>query len=162
MILTSCFFQSRKGEDEKTKRKGAAVGPSGIAQLRRAVEQDAVLPHQSLASNGNTVNLDDVIMPNSVSSPAGLSRSPSTDPNTSATTGPMGPLSNNVALKENDLNPARASAPSHAPFKTPRAAEFGYIPRHVRKTSVDDRRVSFPTPSTAVLFSSLSCFMKIW
>ncbi|KAI9654315.1 MAG: hypothetical protein M1831_005480 [Alyxoria varia] len=131
---------SIKYEQEKTKKKGGAVGPSGIAQLRRAVEQDTAHWSQPVTSNGNTVNLDDVIMPNSVSSPAGLSRSPSTDPNTSATTGSTGPLSKNLALKENDLNPARASAPSHAPFKNTRATEFGYIPRHVRKTSVDERR----------------------
>jgi GATA-binding protein len=88
------------------------------------------------------MNLDDFIFPSSVGSPAGLSPEPSND-----TPGPFHATAPAIAIrKPNQANDhalalARASAPSVPPLIN-RENEFGYVPRHVRKTSIDERRVS--------------------
>lgn len=87
------------------------------------------------------MNLDDLIVPNSVSSPAGLSRSPSTDPLRGGQAHSI-PIKKRGELKEQELHLARASAPTHPPVSNGRNSEFGDIPRRVRKTSVDERTVS--------------------
>jgi len=93
------------------------------------------------------MNLDDFIFPSSVGSPAGLSPEPANE-----TPGP-GPFDAGLrapaiairkphhASDDHNLALARASAPSVPPLVN-RENEFGYVPRHVRKTSIDERRVS--------------------
>lgn len=45
-------------------------------------------------------------------------------------------------IQDEEMNLSRASAPSVGPFEQDRQMnEFGYVPRHVRKTSIDERRV---------------------
>ena len=93
------------------------------------------------------MNIDDLIVPTSISSPAGISRSPSTDPS-------RGPQAQSVLIKKRveledlDLRPSRASAPSHPPLNNMRNSDFGDIPRRLRKTSVDERMVSLPDEAT--------------
>lgn len=86
------------------------------------------------------MNLDDFILPNSVSSPAGISRSPSADPSRPSHNQLL-PFKKRFDLKDHDLHPGRASAPSHPPINDIRRSEFGYVPKRVRKTSVDERMV---------------------
>jgi GATA-binding protein len=115
--------------------------PSGIAQqLRKSSEQQAQV-HQPHAHH-DTMNLDDFIFPSSVGSPAGLSPEPSSD-----TPGPFHATAPAIAIRkpnsanDHDMSFAHASAPSVPPLVN-RENEFAYVPRHVRKTSIDERRVS--------------------
>lgn len=88
------------------------------------------------------MNLDDFIFPSSVGSPAGLSPEPS-----HAAEGPFSAGASGVPIRkanqpsDHNLALAHASAPP-VPPQIRRENEFGYVPRHVRKTSIDERRVS--------------------
>lgn len=129
------------------------TAPSGIAQQLR---QHAQAPHHPPP---DTMNLDDFIFPSSVGSPAGLSPEPSNEGAAPYNaTAPAIPIRKPSAAHDHDLVAlARASAPSVPPAVT-REDDFAYVPRHVRKTSIDERRVSsllisvaLPVPSPAPL-----------
>jgi GATA-binding protein len=120
--------------------------PSGIAQLRKASDQSSHTlgrgPGPTITTNNNNndaMNLDDFIMPTSIGTPAGLSPSPSAEKMQSSG-GSAIPIRKQGHLLEQDMHISRASAPSVQP-KFPRENEFGYVRRHVRKTSIDERRV---------------------
>lgn len=129
-----------------------ANAPSGIAQLRQSAEAQSQSQSQSQshfpAPTHDHMNLDDFIVPSSIASPISQPSPPaSLDPATSefkAT--PTGiPIRRHQQLQEEaqDDFVARASAPSVAPTAVNKTTdEFGYIQRHVRKTSIDERRVS--------------------
>ena len=114
--------------------------PSGIAQLRKSSEQA-----QQSDSHAENMNLDDFIVPSSIGTPAGISPAPSSIPedlpSSNATTISSIPIKQHRRLQEEELQPARASAPSVPPSNKGRTGEFNYVQRHVRKTSVDERRV---------------------
>lgn len=116
--------------------------PSGIAQLRKSSEQ------VNNAENEDWMNLDDFIVPSSIGTPAGVSPAPSgasavdTDFSGTAVASAI-PIKQQQRLQDDEFSTARASAPSVPPLEQNRAnQEFDYIPRHVRKTSIDERRVS--------------------
>ncbi|KAF2190459.1 hypothetical protein K469DRAFT_559070 [Zopfia rhizophila CBS 207.26] len=120
----------------KCSTRATKPAPSGIAQLRKSINQ------QEQAQQPDAMNLDDFIFPSSVGSPAGLSPSPSNDRTTvpSNATAPAIPIRKaNQSSHEPNLHFARASAPSVPPTVI-RENEFGYVQRHVRKTSIDERR----------------------
>ena len=114
--------------------------PSGIAQqLRKSQDQQAQVQHNSPQ---DAMNLDDFIFPSSVGSPAGLSPELSNeDAAPFNPTAPAIPIRKPHLANDHNLSLARASAPS-VPPTIQREDEFGYVPRHVRKTSIDERRVS--------------------
>lgn len=129
-----------------------ANAPSGIAQLRQSAEaqsQSQSQPHFPIPANDH-MNLDDFIVPSSIASPISQpSPSASFDPSTTAVDAkatPTGiPIRRHQQLQEEaqDDFVARASAPSVAPTAVNKTTdEFGYIQRHVRKTSIDERRVN--------------------
>ena len=94
------------------------------------------------------MNLDDFIVPSSIGTPAGISPAPSSIPEDFPSSGATVtaqsiPIKQHRRLQEEELPPVRASAPSVAPSNKGRGGEFNYVQRHVRKTSVDERRVSW-------------------
>ncbi|KAF2268171.1 hypothetical protein CC78DRAFT_15643 [Lojkania enalia] len=108
--------------------------PSGIAQLRKSVDQ------QAQAQHSDAMNLDDFIFPSSVGSPAGLSPPPSNEMRApSHATAPAIPIRKPNQAQDQNSHLARASAPPVPPLIT-RENEFGYVQRHIRKTSIDERR----------------------
>lgn len=115
--------------------------PSGIAQLRQSADQHA-------AGHGGTIesmNLDDFIVPSSIASPSGISISPTSSdlqPTASTATASAIPIRKQQQLQEQDTSSARASAPSVPPTIKLGGNDFDYVQRHVRKTSIDERRVS--------------------
>lgn len=139
-------------------RPAMRTAPSGIAQqLRKSSEQQAQVPPpvlqpqpQAPAPAHDTMNLDDYIFSSSVGSPAGLSPEPSNEtPGPYNATAPAIPIRKPNAASDHNLSLARASAPSVPPLIN-RENEFGYVPRHVRKTSIDERRVRSPLSSTSM------------
>lgn len=93
------------------------------------------------------MNLDEFIVPTSIGTPAGISPTPSSvtaDYEAATATAHGIPINRRQQqIQDEEVNPARASAPTVGPFDQGRAInEFGYVPRHVRKTSIDERRVS--------------------
>ena len=143
------------------------TAPSGIAQqLRRSADQQAQVLQQQPQSQPqqqqpahDAMNLDDFIFPSSVGSPAGLSPEPSNGAEGPFNAGPGVPIRKANQLNDHNLSLAHASAPP-VPPQIDRENEFGYVPRHVRKTSIDERRVSClslrPSCPSAALLTSLS------
>jgi GATA-binding protein len=113
--------------------------PSGIAQLHRSAASQAHAPDQDL------MNIDDFILPSSIATPTGISPIPpddidfDLDLSSTVTTASAIPIKQQQRLQFDDLSLARASAPS-VPPNTQRT-DFPYVQRHVRKTSIDERRV---------------------
>jgi len=136
-----------------SQRPPIRTAPSGIAQqLRRSADQQAqlLLPHQQPPPPPpahDTMNLDDFIFSSSVGSPAGLSPDPSigVEGPFSAASGSGVPIRKTNQPSDHNLALAHASAPP-VPPQIHRENEFGYVPRHVRKTSIDERRVSALSP----------------
>ena len=108
--------------------------PSGIAQLRNASS-----PH---SHREDSMNLDDFIFASSHESPTGaVSSPPSHDASyTNLATASAIPIKKRQQL-QGDMSLARASAPSVPPALHGSDSEFNYVQRHVRKTSIDERRV---------------------
>jgi GATA-binding protein len=134
-----------------------ANAPSGIAQLRQSAEAQSQSQPQSQSQSqshfpipaNDHMNLDDFIVPSSIASPSSQPSPPASfDPSTTALdpkATPTGiPIRRHQQLQDEaqDDFVARASAPSVAPTAINKSTdEFGYIQRHVRKTSIDERRV---------------------
>jgi GATA-binding protein len=126
----------------------ARSAPSGIAQLRQSVDQHRQTPQP------DAMNLDDFIFPSSVGSPAGLPESPSNETKASNASAPAIPIRKPTQSHDQNLSLARASAPPVPPLVT-REYEFGYVQRHVRKTSIDERRVSSLSLAPRILTTAM-------
>lgn len=89
------------------------------------------------------MNLDDFIVPSSIGTPAGTSPFPSgeLESSSTATTVAAIPIKQQQRLREEELHLSRASAPSVPPNDHKSRQDFNYVQRHVRKTSIDERRV---------------------
>lgn len=133
-------------------RSGGQNPPSGIAQLRKSSAQ-------ANKQNDEHMNLDDFIVPSSIGTPAGVSPAPSStaaeaELSSTATTLSAIPVKQQQRLQGEELSLARASAPSVSPLEQrPTNKEFDYVQRHVRKTSVDERRVSRVRDHASSLFT---------
>lgn len=115
--------------------KPQTSAPSGIALLRVQSQDGNARPPASL-------HFDDLIAPNSASSPAGISRSSSFDPiKAPHAQTPVIAVRKPEDPQDDPLHPSRASAPSVPPVKGQDQSEFGYVQRRLRKTSVDERMV---------------------
>lgn len=104
------------------------------------------------------MNLDDFIVPSSIGTPAGVSPAPSSsvaDDSLTSTASAI-PIKQQQRIQNAELHLSRASAPSAPAFEQDRTGlEFGYVPRHVRKTSIDERGVSFVVADIASVSSNV-------
>ena len=113
--------------------------PSGIAQLRKSSQQNK-------QTEDAQMDLDDFLVPSSIGTPAGVSPEASALPNESSvsTTTSISaiPIKQGSKSQVEEFQVSRASAPSISVLEQNRTdPEFSYVPRHVRKTSIDERRV---------------------
>ncbi|KAJ5699130.1 Nitrogen regulatory protein nrfA [Penicillium macrosclerotiorum] len=111
--------------------------PSGIAQLR--LEDQATGMNQSSAMNldatPDPMNIDDFIVP--FDSPVEYVSHPAIDRHFTATPTASIPIK---VRKDQPMNDAAAASFPHPPQDQRKDSEFGYVPRRVRKTSVDERQ----------------------
>ncbi|KAI3327210.1 hypothetical protein HD806DRAFT_386407 [Xylariaceae sp. AK1471] len=110
----------------------AANAPSGIAQLRKATDQNVSQPEP--------MNLDDFIFPDHVAPPAGFTPSletvkQETGKSTTRTTPAAIPIKSRKASGQHFV-PQSVPVPPHQRTQD----EFSYVTRHHRKTSIDERR----------------------
>lgn len=128
---------ARLSRQKNNSQANATTAPSGIAQLRKTSDQT------NGGENADAMNIDDFIFSDNISTPAGLGMSPSPE---LAKKDPNEKLSNAVASaipikmrKESAQFAIPQSVP--VPHHNPRSnEEFNYVQRHVRKTSIDERR----------------------
>ncbi|KAH8205266.1 hypothetical protein TruAng_000513 [Truncatella angustata] len=123
----------------------ASNAPSGIAQLRKTSDQNIT------QAQTDPMNLDDFIFSENVSTPAGLSVDPASpeaqkqlDEKAAHATAAAIPIKSRKALQQQQQQqqqqrfvPQSVPVPPHI---RGHQDEFGYINRHHRKTSIDDRR----------------------
>ena len=111
--------------------------PSGIAQLRQSVDASA-------GQTNDPMNLDDFIVPSSVASPAGILTPASTETMPSIGTSHEYAMPSKSKPKPNVHIPQSLPASSVPKSSIPphRSSEFDYVPKRVRKTSIDERRSS--------------------
>ena len=129
----------------------ARNAPSGIAQqLRKTSEQ---------VSQPEPMNLDDFIIPESVATPVGMANTPT--PSLDAGKKPEERSSHSLASAipiKSRKEPGKHFVPQSVPVSQHHQRvqdEFGYVTRHHRKTSIDERRVSISLSSTLGIFGFL-------
>ena len=102
---------------------------SGIAKLRQSVDPSINPP------DPDAMNIDDLIFPTSIESPAGMSTSPTPPLHSTASAIP-------IQTRKDPQDPAHLSflpsAPTHDGMRN---REFDYVQRRVRKTSIDETKV---------------------
>jgi GATA-binding protein len=114
--------------------------PSGIAQLRKSSDQRI---GQS-AETSEAMNLDDYIFSDNVSTPLGFGASSSPELNKKDADRTNHAVASAIPIKMRKESaqfavPQSVPVPHHNPRHN---EEFNYVQRHVRKTSIDERRVS--------------------
>ncbi|ORY67385.1 uncharacterized protein BCR38DRAFT_156674 [Pseudomassariella vexata] len=137
MMHTKLRTQRQKPEETESRSNSRQAGitagvSSGIAQLRKTSDQNC--------AHSDPMNLDDFIFSENVSTPAGLPATPSSP----ETTKHGDDMANNTAaipIKSRKVN-TQPFAPQSVPVPPHQRNqdEFGYVPRHTRKTSIDERR----------------------
>jgi GATA-binding protein len=118
------------------KKPAPTSAPSGIAQLRKSIDLSNE-PHS------DPMNLDDFIVPNSTASPAGITPSP--EERSSAAEhahASVMPIQSRKVPNYQATEPLPVSSVPPASIISNRNGEFGYVQRRVRKTSIDEGRVS--------------------
>ncbi|GKZ39664.1 hypothetical protein AbraIFM66950_000856 [Aspergillus brasiliensis] len=127
--------RERAQQSRSASARNSVSGPSGIAQLR-LTDREPTAATTSLSSTDLTsdpMNLDDFIVP---------FESPSDHPSPQLTKGEATSAAIPIKSRKDQVaesTPVPASFP-HPPQDQRRNSEFGYVPRRVRKTSIDDRQ----------------------
>jgi GATA-binding protein len=144
LIVFARLSKQNAQNAQNTINNTTSSAPSGIAQLRKSSDQTPA--NAANAEHPDAMNLDDFIFSDNISTPAGLGQSPSPELSKKETSEKS---SNAVASaipikmrKESSQFAVPQSVP--VPHHNPRSTEeFNYVQRHVRKTSIDERRVSY-------------------
>ncbi|KAI1870719.1 uncharacterized protein JN550_004865 [Neoarthrinium moseri] len=136
-------LRKQQAEDEMARLGRApanATGnaPSGIAQLRKTSDQNVN------AAQSDPMNLDDFIFSENVATPAGLPTTPSSpeavrqseDKAAHAMAAAAIPIKSRKSVQQQHFVPQSVPVPPHHGNQD----EFGYVTRHHRKTSIDERR----------------------
>lgn len=128
---------------QAAQKPSSSTVPSGIAQLRQANQSNNTA---SASASADFMNLDEFIVPSSIGSPAGIETLPATSDHN------LAPQSHTVAHSGIPIKARKDQSVSHGPLvpaslphpsqELRRNDEFGYVQRRVRKTSVDERKVS--------------------
>ncbi|KAL3466846.1 nitrogen regulatory protein area N terminus-domain-containing protein [Aspergillus heterothallicus] len=138
MMAMSLRRQERERLEQQARlanRDTTIPGMSGIAQLRLSDQSsNNITPTTAADTITDPMNLDDFIIPFSPSE----NPSPPTTKHTEPTTGAI-PIKSRRDQPPSEATPVPASFP-HPPQDQRRNSEFGYVPRRVRKTSIDERQ----------------------
>ncbi|EXJ86513.1 hypothetical protein A1O3_03464 [Capronia epimyces CBS 606.96] len=148
---TDTFFSAKQSQPSTTARTSA---PSGIAQQLRnsvdhGVDQLGQFDQHELEHLSDPMNLDDFIIPSSVASPTGItSPAPSEAQDQSKLFQSAGiPI---AARNKPQVHIPQGLPPASMPqtsIPINRSSEFDYVPKRVRKTSIDERRGNRKRPA---------------
>ncbi|KAH6679119.1 hypothetical protein B0J14DRAFT_614453 [Halenospora varia] len=141
--MMAMSLRKRRQQEEAArlaKQQNNSSTPSGIAQLRKSSDHKGATP----ADNSDAMNLDDFIFSESISTPAGLGMSPSPELSKKDAEKTSNAVASAIPIKMRKESsqfavPQSVPVPHHNPRSN---QEFDYVQRHVRKTSIDERRVT--------------------
>ncbi|KAL1960478.1 hypothetical protein VTO42DRAFT_7777 [Malbranchea cinnamomea] len=128
----------RREREEKEKKQAMRDAQNESKQSNHPSQKPT---DQDDSTEGDPMNLDDLIDPSSTGTPSGVSPSPGPDGSASSHA-----VASAIPIKSRKEQPdvhsdvLPASFP-HPPQDERRNSEFGYVQRRVRKTSVDERNV---------------------
>lgn len=135
--LSDVSTDGNRGASRRMNARVVSSAPSGIAQLRRSADHSA-------AQQADAMNIDDFIVPTSMASPAGL-----TAPALVETAIPSSVMTPNGIPLGKTTRP-QYGVPAMPPQSMPKTmlnrsmnGEFDYVQRRVRKTSIDEGKVSY-------------------
>lgn len=124
--------------------------PSGIAQLRKTSEQN-------ISQQCDPMNLDDFIITDNIATPHAHEAMKHADERPSNSVSSAIPINKSRReLTRHTFVPQSVPVPPH---RQRVQDEFGYVTRHVRKTSIDDRRVG--DLMSYFLFAALNSHLAI-
>ncbi|PVH80179.1 hypothetical protein DL98DRAFT_208559 [Cadophora sp. DSE1049] len=136
--------KQRAEEAARLSKQQTQSAPSGIAQLRKSSDQ-TITP--SMDQQQDPMNLDDYIFSDNISTPAGLGMSPSPEMTKKDAEKPTATEKSNAVASAIPIKMRKESAQFAVPQSVPvphhnprHNEEFNYVQRHVRKTSIDERR----------------------
>ncbi|RFU32619.1 hypothetical protein B7463_g3748, partial [Scytalidium lignicola] len=148
--MMAMSLRKRKQEEALRKQKEAAAAtmsaPSGIAQLRKNSDLEKEKEKEKEKNSIDAMNFDDFIFAENISTPAGITMSPSPEMGKKEVEKPEKPTSavaSAIPIKMRKESghqfaiPQSVPVPHHNPRNND---EFNYVQRHVRKTSIDERR----------------------
>ncbi|KAK3903449.1 hypothetical protein C8A05DRAFT_14587 [Staphylotrichum tortipilum] len=130
------LLRARAANAARTSRVAGASAnaPSGIAQLRKSSEHAPPQP--------DPMNLDDFIHNDNVGTPAGLALTPTPETmrHPDDKSGLPGPSAIPIKSRQDPSSSSQHSVPQSVPVAAHQRMqeEFGYLPRHPRKTSIDE------------------------
>ncbi|RDW79936.1 putative nitrogen regulatory protein areA [Coleophoma cylindrospora] len=136
--------------------QNSSSAPSGIAQLRKSSDQaQSHNAGEQQQQHSDAMNIDDFIFSDNMATPLGIANSPSPelskkDVAKSATSSFTNSVTSAIPIKVRK-EPSNCNANTAPQFVVPQSVpvpqhgprsieEFNYVQRHVRKTSVDERR----------------------
>lgn len=140
-MMHSRLRRKQQEDDDDDSRSGRPTGgattnnaPSGIAQLRKTSEQNL--------AQSDPMNLDDFIFSENVATPAGLPATPSPEAPKQIEEKPAHATAAAIPIKSRKMSAPHVFVPHSVPVPPHQRNqdEFGYVTRHPRKTSIDERR----------------------
>ncbi|KAH8811482.1 hypothetical protein F5884DRAFT_276520 [Xylogone sp. PMI_703] len=154
--MMAMSLRKRRQEEALRKQKESAAAtmsaPSGIAQLRKnsdlekEKEKEKEREREKEKNSIDAMNFDDFIFAENISTPAGIALSPSPEigkKETEKTEKPASTVASAIPIKMRKETGHQFAVPQSVPahHHNPRSnEEFNYVQRHIRKTSVDERR----------------------
>lgn len=132
---------ARLSRQNSANNHAASSAPSGIAQLRKSSDQTPTNAQQP--EHPDAMNIDDLIFADIISTPAGIGVSPSPELNKKELEKSSNAVASAIPIKLRKESSSQFAVPQSVPVPhhNPRNnEEFNYVQRHVRKTSIDERR----------------------
>lgn len=126
--------QEQQARTQHRQSAASLNAPSGIAQLRKTSEQNL--------AQADSMNLDDFIVTDNAPTPAGIASTQSRDAQKHVDERSSHSVASAIPIKSRK-EPAQHFVPQSVPAPASRQRvqdEFGYVTRHPRKTSIDERR----------------------
>ncbi|KUJ23425.1 uncharacterized protein LY89DRAFT_573562 [Mollisia scopiformis] len=137
-MMAMSLRKRRQEEAARLLKQNSMPAPSGIAQLRKSSDQTP----SATTESQDPMNLDDFIFSDNISTPAGLGTSPSPELAKKESEKSSNAVASAIPIKMRKESsqfavPQSVPVPHHNPRSN---EEFNYVQRHVRKTSIDERR----------------------
>ncbi|KAK3334905.1 nitrogen catabolic enzyme regulatory protein [Neurospora tetraspora] len=136
-------------ETDRAHRFSETAPRSGIAHLRKSSEQ-------TQSQGSDLMNLDDFINGENMGTPAGMSIAPSPETSSKMADDRAAHHSSAIPIKARKEQQPQHMIPQSVPaaLHHPRMqTEFGYLPRHLRKTSIDETSKRNPNRKRPADFS---------